>query len=102
MSISCDCSVDVDGRADVYREKVQTARKSYKCCECGEEIKPGQKYNYVFGVWEGMPDTYRTCLPCNNIRERYCFHGFYFGNLRDQIRGCLGFDYTEIPAGEEQ
>ena len=100
--MNCDCSVNVDEHPDVYREKIQTARKIYKCCECGQIIAPGQKYHYVFGVWGRILDTYRTCLTCYRIREQYCPRGFYFETLRETLEECLGFDYVEVPDEEDE
>jgi len=103
VSISCDCSVDVDKSADLYREGFLKARKPHKCCECREKeaILPGQKYHKVILLFDGAWSTYKTCMPCYNIRERYCSYGFYFGMLRETIESCLGFDYTEVPEPEE-
>jgi hypothetical protein len=102
MTISCDCSIDYDYEpAKIYREEYPKAKKEYKCCECGENIKPGQKYQKVTGLWDDIWSTYKTCMPCVNIRDRYCPHGFYFGFLREQISECLGFNYTEVPEDDE-
>lgn len=97
MSISCDCSCgceDYDS-PEFYREDNPVARKTYKCCECGGDIKPGQRYNKAVGKWDGRLDIYRTCEPCNRIREHYCPGGFIFGELTDTIGNCLGFDYRD-------
>lgn len=102
MSVSCDCSVntaDYDS-PDVYRESFHVAQKTYTCCECREKIRPGERYQYIFGVWDGVPHTYRTCMPCSNIRDTYCFHGAIFTALVGTIRDCFGFDYRKIPEVE--
>lgn len=99
--MNCDCSVDHDMSPEFSREEFPVARKTYKCYECDEDIKPGQKYNKYVGVWDGRFNTYRTCMPCNRIREKYCPHGFIFGELRESISNCFGFDYTEVPEDEE-
>lgn len=100
MIQQCDCSIDVDCYASCYREQIRKARKQHKCCECDEPILPGEKYEYASGVWEGRPDSFRTCLPCVRIRNHYCRHGFIFGELVTQIMDCLGFDYRTFPNGE--
>jgi len=97
VSISCDCSIDHGEYAEFYREEFPVARKPYKCCECGETIKRGQKYNKVTACWDGRFSTYRTCMPCKSIRDKYCPNGFIFELLRETISECLGFDYTEVP-----
>lgn len=101
MSISCDCSNDSGESPEFYKESQHTARKTYKCCECGESIEPGQKYHKAVGVWYGDFRTYRTCIPCDNIRERYCPYGFVFGELSEAISNCIGFDYREVPEDDE-
>jgi len=104
MSISCDCSAEVDEYADLYREEFPIARKTHTCCECREKaaILPGQEYHKVAMLYDGIWSEYKTCMPCYNIRERYCSHGFYFEGLRETIESCLGFDYTEVPEPEEE
>ena len=93
MSISCDCSCDHDYCPEFFAESFPVARKGHKCCECGEEINPGQKYSKETGKWEGEFRTYKTCMPCYRIRERYCPNGYIYGNLAEQLFNCLGFDY---------
>lgn len=97
MSISCDCSVDIDDYADIYREEFPKARKTHKCCECRGEIKPGQKYQNSTMLFDGHWDQFKTCMPCYHIRRRYCPNGSYIEGLRERISDCLGFDYTEVP-----
>jgi len=101
VSISCDCSCDIDEGPDFYHESFPKARKVRKCCECNGEILPGSKYHKVTGKWHGKIRTYNTCTPCHSIRKHYCFYGFYFGELSEQIMECIGFDYTEVPDEED-
>lgn len=90
----CACSCDYDGEApSVYRESFPIARKAYKCCECGTLIRPGQKHQVFTGLWDGVWQTFRTCLPCYNIREDYC-ECAPFGKLYEAFYECMGFDYT--------
>jgi hypothetical protein len=96
MSFSCDCSNDGGTPPELYNEEYPTARKEHKCCECGGVIKPGQKYHKAKGMWEGEFRTYKTCMPCNNIREHYCSYGFVFTELAEQIMNCLEFDYRKV------
>lgn len=97
MSISCDCSINVDDCPELYREEYPIARKLHKCCECGGEIRPGQRYHRFTGKWEHVFDTFKTCIPCDSIRNRFAPHGSTFGGLAEQIEECLGFDYREAP-----
>ncbi len=95
--ISCDCSCDVDWGPSFCTDTIRKARKEHQCCECADTIHPGQKYERVFGVWDGSKRTFITCLPCVAIRERYCPNGWLYGRLVEQIQECLQFDYTRVP-----
>jgi hypothetical protein len=96
---ACDCSWDDGDYPTFCREEMPTARRVYKCCECGKKIVPGQKYHKVVGVWDGDFRTFRTCLPCKSIRDDYC-PGSAFGYLREDISNCLDFDYTKVPGDD--
>lgn len=62
-----DCHCDGDP-ATVYSASTPRARKRYSCDECGTPILPGDRYENVFGVWDGWPTTFRTCEPCYDLR----------------------------------
>jgi len=102
MSFACDCSCDVDDYPEFYVEEYPVARKEHKCCECGEMIKKGQKYQKAIGKWDGDFDTYKTCMTCLKIREAYCPNGSYFGGLAEAISDCLGFDYRDGDIDEDE
>ena len=101
VGISCDCSCDIDGGPNFSKETFPKARKNHKCCECKDSILPGSKYNRIKGMWDGKFLTFCTCMACHRIREHYCSSGYMLGDLRDQISECIGFDYTEIPEGDD-
>ena len=93
MECSCACDVDYEG-ASFFSEKWRKARIAHICCECGEPILPGTRYEDVVGLWDGSFDTFKTCNPCHSIRSTYCGRGWIFGELREVIGECLGFDYV--------
>jgi hypothetical protein len=96
---SCDCSVDIDDcGASCSSTFVRKARKPHTCCECGEVIPVGKKYQEDTGIYDGRAFRYRTCIGCAAIRQHYCPSGWYWGELRNQILECLGFDYTDAPS----
>ena len=81
-----------------YVEKVRVARKEHRCTECNEEIKPGTKYHYAKGVWEGSFRSYHTCLVCDNMRRRiFCGGGWVFGELSEALLNEYGFGLTDVP-----
>lgn len=43
-----------------------------RCCECGEFLDPGTRYELTHGVSEGSWFHERTCLPCVEIRGLLC------------------------------
>src|SRR5690349_116120 len=61
----------------VCREVERTARKAHRCCECREIIEPGEKYQYVSGVWDGRGDSFKTCLRCALVRRIASRHAEY-------------------------
>lgn len=40
-------------------------------------------------------------MACVGIRDRYCYYGFIFTQLREHLYNCLGFDYIEVPEDDE-
>ena len=64
MSCDCDCN-----QPAVYRPKIQRARKAHTCHECSSQIAPGESHQYVFGVWDGDPGSFRTCSSCLELRS---------------------------------
>lgn len=54
-----------------FKQQTRKARKSHKCCECHQEISIGEKYDYVSGIWEDNPDSYKTCMSCLAVRDDY-------------------------------
>jgi len=55
---------------DFQKTKVCKAAKEYQCCECETVIHIGDKYQNMFGVYEGYGDTFRTCLRCVEVRSQ--------------------------------
>jgi hypothetical protein len=90
--IGADCS---DYAPELYREKKIIARKEHLCCECGELIKKGERYELAEGKWEGEWSSYRTCVSCSRIRDDLTCGEFIFGELRERIKEYFGFDYVK-------
>ena len=60
----CDCEMP-----QAFSLTWRTARKSHRCCECAGWITPGSRYQYVSGIWDNRPDSYRTCVECAQVRD---------------------------------
>jgi len=81
---------------EAFTEKVRKARKEHKCCECHEEIKAQESYQYCSGIWDGEPSSYKTCLSCVTLRNDYlvkCGDELAFGELKDGISNAFYMDY---------
>ncbi len=90
MECGCVCDIEYDPPAFLCSREI-TARKGHRCCECGESILPGKKYEYVSGMWEkGKVYTFHTCLVCALIRSEYCCS---YGGVREDLWEALGLDY---------
>ena len=70
MECYCEPS-ETDEYASVWVVTWHTARKSHKCCECLEEIKPGHKYEKIFVVFDGAVTTHKTCEFCAKEYEAF-------------------------------
>lgn len=71
-----------------FTQKIRVARKSHKCCECGSGIVKGERYEYSSGIWDSIPDSYKTCKSCADLRDDYidkCGDQVGFGYLRESI-----------------
>ncbi len=101
MLVTCDCSSDVDEVCKCCSEIIRKARKPHECCECGDTIPAGKRYEEATGIDSaGEPFRYRTCIGCRNLRRHYCSGGWFWGGLREALMECesVGFDYTLPPS----
>lgn len=73
----------------VYKIKIRLARKPHVCSECFRKIHAGEKYEHVFGIWDGLPSTFKTCERCLALKEFITAHVPCFcvshGNLIDDL-----------------
>ncbi len=60
----------LDGESpDVMTTTHPKARKQHRCCECHGAIMPGEQYEKITGIWNGEPETYKTCAVCAAKRQ---------------------------------
>ena len=91
--MECTVNTNYDGEGpDVCEDKIVTARKEYRCIECRDVIKPGDKYEYTRGLWDGRWSTFRTCILCLRIRKDF-FCSWVYGDMRQDFFEEYGFDY---------
>lgn len=74
------------GAGETLCEEIRKARKPHFCCECGDAIKVGDRYEYIFGKWEGDLLAYRTCLACMEIRNAFCCDGWIYTQLWEDFQ----------------
>lgn len=77
----CPLSGVGDEGPTCHTSKLRRARKEHQCSECSEAILPGQRYEYQSGIWDGRPDTFKTCLSCVEIRDHFSCDGYIYGQL---------------------
>lgn len=63
------CGCDNASQPDAIWKRMRTARKAHKCDECRRAINRGDSYEMVSGIWEGEPNSYKTCEACVILRE---------------------------------
>lgn len=81
-------------------QRMVKARKDHKCTECRKPIKAGEKYEYVFGVWDEV-ETFKTCCRCVAVREYVeahvpCFCWAY-GAMLSEARDAIYYAAPEVP-----
>lgn len=85
--MACACDYEPPS---FHSRKAVKARKTYHCVECSGEIRPGERYERVTGMWDGYIDRYQTCRRCHDIRQWVknnvpCFCWGY-GNLDEDAK----------------
>jgi hypothetical protein len=93
--MDCCCAYNDGDEPEFYKELERRARKQYECCECGGAIEKGSLHHYAAGVYGGRWSTHRTCIGCHRLRvDVSCGNGWVFGQLREDILDCTGYDYV--------
>jgi hypothetical protein len=45
--------------------ETRKARRPHSCVECGDTIRPGDRYVHHASLWEGSVTTWACCLDCD-------------------------------------
>lgn len=83
------CMADMsDGGPEVHRAKIVRARKAHRCDECGRPIAAGERYEYVFSIFEGDWYTNHTCVHCVEVRRwlDVACRGWIYTAVHEDIR----------------
>ena len=95
-----DCSICLSGPdgefVEMLVERVVTARKALKCCECHRAVIPGQKYEYAKTLWEGVFTVYRTCMVCVEIRQAFGCDGWVYEGIWEDFEEYLFEEMNEV------
>jgi hypothetical protein len=91
---SCDVMFDDLPYPEFVRERHPVAAKEHRCCECGDMIRVGERYQYITGKWDGDFVSFKTCSVCECIRGDYCAP---FTMLDETLREYLGIGLNEVP-----
>jgi len=98
MGDICACPAGYDAPLpSLHNAKFRRAKKEYRCCECGETIAQGDRYEYVWGVWEGDQQTYRTCATCHAIREGLFCNGSTYTWMKTELREFVQECFDDLP-----
>lgn len=63
--MECYCEpIEPEDYCSVWNVTWRKARKKHRCCECGEIIQPGQRYENIFSVFESEVTIFKTCEFC--------------------------------------
>jgi hypothetical protein len=96
-----DCTVclfvdDGGPQPAFYTSRRVMARRPHRCCECGDAIAVGDRYERVTGKWDGRISTFTTCLNCVDIAEQLSCNGF---RLHERLWEDLDEIRTEMGLG---
>lgn len=82
-----------------HTEIHRVARKRHTCTECRGHIEPGDRYEFVSGLWEGEVSTYKTCTACEAARDFYV-NELNSTDFRDSDYGA--YCYSEVRCDLEE
>lgn len=91
-----DCYCDYE-RPTVYSQTSPVAKTLHRCSECSGNIRPGEKYTRVWGIWDGDQSTHKRCPDCQALLDYvmahvpcFCWYNeFLLENAIEEIRAAL-------------
>ncbi len=80
-------------RPQIYNEARRKANKNHNCSECDREIKKGESYFSISGLWDGKWSNYKYCQHCISLRDyleenREDFDCVPIGGLYSELIDC--------------
>ena len=83
--MNCCPLSEADETCTLYNEATRKAKKSHKCEECQEEIKPGDLYSYSTMLFDGSWTTTKMCLSCKEIGDHFTCGSRIVGQLWEEL-----------------
>jgi len=80
----CSCEIDYDP-AEFWLDEWHTARKVHRCAECNHHIRPGDRYWYARGKWDGRFEAFHVCVTCKAIGDDLACGGWWMGGLYEML-----------------
>ena len=81
---------------ELYSPRRVIARKQHECAECGRTIQNGEKYEYLFAIWDKKPSVYKTCIDCLSIRNVMFCDGFMHRSMMNDLQEHIEYIDGEI------
>lgn len=98
--MECSCEIDSydDGeRVELYSSVNRMAMKRHKCFECRAIIYPGDKYQFVSYLYDGIFWKEKTCKDCLSAIAQFYSGGACSGILWDDISEHIRECYGDLP-----
>jgi len=92
--ICCPLQSSDGGGPSCSSTAIRAARKEHVCGECRCVIPKGTRYEYATGVWDGRPDSFKTCLLCVEIRDHFACEGWIYEQLWGDLQESFFPDMT--------
>lgn len=93
-----NCDLSIDEYYEIYGRGIRIAKEELICCECGDTIKIGDKYEKAVGKYEGCCwNTHITCMPCSRIWDDLFGGQRLHNGLSESIEGCYEEDFLTKP-----
>jgi hypothetical protein len=99
--MKCTCAIHAVDPGDyeswqLFEDPKRTARKPHRCNECYRTIQPGEQYENVKGLADGVWFKHKTCADCLSVRSVF-FESYYYERLWDHVRDFLYECQHQVP-----
>lgn len=87
--MTCGC-IYVGGYGESYDDRSyakfkRVTKSSVECVECGRLLKPLERYEYAYMVYEGRASIYITCKDCLSVRNEFFCDVWHSGFIWDYV-----------------